>query len=503
MLSNKEEQNTKSIKISTLGKLIRKVPAAIKQLINKSETQKNSENINHFSLKENNGFVSYLRKGIVCSLAAAIVTVLGFGTFGSANLCFGSEAIVNGHSIALINDVDKFEDTLSRAQQFANAVSEQEVEFNVTYFPRVMPQSDVTPEDEIIQSLYSQCSGMVQGCALYIEGELVAAAPDMETANLALEELKDQYRDDSIENLVVSFDKDVQLKEEYVPSQMIMSAESIAAVLTGDRTHYGYYTVNKGDTVEKIAEKLNVSESSLEYLKNDSLYSGMVIAYQHQDTLLKVKAEYTQTASVVIPYETERISDSSLKKGVASVKTKGSDGEKLVTTKYVMLNGEETGKQVVEEKIVTPVQNEVIQIGCGEADGKFIVASAEGSTGYFLWPNRGQISSGFGIRARDNHKGIDISSPLGSDIYASDGGTVTFAGWNDGGYGYLVIIDHGNGYVTYYAHCSEVLVNAGDKVSQGDVIALIGSTGISTGPHLHFEVRLNGTPINPLNYLDE
>lgn len=501
MLPNKEEQHTIFSMIKNLGKNLRNSKSKVS---NKEEISNSCENnIRHFSLTRKEGFTAFLRKGVVLTMAAGVVTVLGFGTFGSSNLCFGSEAIVNGHSIALINDVDVFEDTVSEAEEFVNAATDQEVEFTVTYFPRIMPKSDVTSQDEILQSLFSQCSGMVEGCALYIDSDLAAAAADKETAEQALQLLKNQYDDGSIENLSVSFDKNVELVEEYVPVQMIMSADSIAAVLTGDRTHYGYYTVAKGDTLAKIAEKLNVSESSLAYLDDGSLYEGKVISYQHQDTLLKVKAEYTQTASVTIPYETERISDSSLKKGVATTKTKGSDGEKLVTTKYVMLNGQQTSKQVVKEEIVTPVQNEIIQIGCGEADGKVIVASAEGSTGYFMWPNRGQISSGFGIRARDNHKGIDISSPSGSDIYASDGGKVTFAGWNDGGYGYLVIIDHGNGYVTYYAHCSQVLVNAGDMVEQGDVIALVGSTGISTGPHLHFEVRLNGTPINPLNYLDE
>ena len=85
-------------------------------------------------------------------------------------------------------------------------------------------------------------------------------------------------------------------------------------------------------------------------------------------------------------------------------------------------------------------------------------------------------------------------------IYAADGGTVSFAGWK-GGYGNLVIVDHGGFYQTYYAHCSEILVSEGDQVYQGQNIALVGSTGNSTGPHLHFEVRYNGEPMNPLDYL--
>ncbi len=449
------------------------------------------------------GFSAYVRKGLVYSLAAAIVTVLGFGTFSSAKICFGNEVIVNGRSVALVDDQEAFESTLSYAKQFVSAVSDRAVEFDVTYVPRVIQESSVTSEEEILQRLYSQCNGMVFGCALYVEGELVAAAPDEAVASAALDSLKSVYQDDNIENLKVSFDKEVELKEEYVPAQMIMSSEAIASVLTGDSAHYGYYTVQSVDTVASIAAKLNISRSSLDYLNTEALYAGKVISYQHQDTILKVMAEYTYTESAVIPYETERIASNDIKKGSSKVKTKGSDGEKLVTTKIVMLNGEEVRRAVVEEQIIAPAKNEVLLIGSNTTAGKAIVASAEGSTGHFLWPSRGQISSRFGQRTRDNHKGIDLCSPIGTDIYAADGGTVTFAGWNDGGYGYMVVIDHGNGYVTYYAHCNEVLVNEGDKVSQGDLIAYVGNTGLSTGPHLHFEVRLNGTPVNPLNYMDE
>ena len=101
----------------------------------------------------------------------------------------------------------------------------------------------------------------------------------------------------------------------------------------------------------------------------------------------------------------------------------------------------------------------------------------------------------------DNHTGIDLAANTGTAILAADGGTVTVASYS-GNYGYVVYIDHGNGYVTRYAHCSKLLVKVGQKVAQGEKIALVGSTGKSTGPHLHFEVRYNGTAKNPKDYLD-
>jgi len=124
-------------------------------------------------------------------------------------------------------------------------------------------------------------------------------------------------------------------------------------------------------------------------------------------------------------------------------------------------------------------------------------------TGPFIRPVDGPIVSGFGYRVHPIfrrvkfHYGIDISAPSGTPIHAAADGVVVFAGWRRA-YGNTVIVDHGNGLATLYAHCSRVLVSEGEVVKQGQVIALVGSTGLSTGPHLHFEVRRYGEPINPL-----
>ncbi|MBR2744792.1 MAG: M23 family metallopeptidase [Clostridia bacterium] len=116
-------------------------------------------------------------------------------------------------------------------------------------------------------------------------------------------------------------------------------------------------------------------------------------------------------------------------------------------------------------------------------------------------PAQGIITSRFGIRRRDNHKGLDIANSTGSAIRAAASGTVTYAKYNSGGYGNLVIISHGNGIQTYYGHNSRLLVSEGETVEQGQQIAAMGSTGISTGPHCHFEIRINGVAQNPQNYL--
>lgn len=135
-------------------------------------------------------------------------------------------------------------------------------------------------------------------------------------------------------------------------------------------------------------------------------------------------------------------------------------------------------------------------------------ASAPAYTGgQFLWPsNTTLVTSGYGGRKSPggigsrNHKGVDIGAPYGSNVYAAADGKVLVAGYNTGGYGNYVVIDHGGGYSTLYGHNSSLCVSAGQIVSRGQIIAKCGSTGNSTGPHVHFEIHVNGTAVNPLQY---
>ena len=161
----------------------------------------------------------------------------------------------------------------------------------------------------------------------------------------------------------------------------------------------------------------------------------------------------------------------------------------------------ETAERAYRELIETSRQIEqmIKRIQSGEKN-------IGGSTGTMTWPAEGEITSPFGWRVHPIfgtqrlHTGIDIGADYGDAIRAADGGVVIHADWM-GGYGNAVIIDHGNGISTLYAHNSQLLVDEGQTVAKGQTVARFGSTGYSTGPHLHFEVRQNGSPVNPLNYL--
>lgn len=145
-----------------------------------------------------------------------------------------------------------------------------------------------------------------------------------------------------------------------------------------------------------------------------------------------------------------------------------------------------------ETKVVEKVE-EIQKIKQSTLDGVY----------FEVKPVTGTITSRYGANEsiRDHtHKGIDIAAPNGTSIKAAAAGTISYSGWM-GGYGYLVIIDHENGIQTYYGHCSKLYVEVGNQVEAGDVIAAVGSTGDSTGNHLHFEIRKNGEQINPQRYL--
>ncbi|MGE5690828.1 MAG: murein hydrolase activator EnvC family protein [Pseudomonadota bacterium] len=134
------------------------------------------------------------------------------------------------------------------------------------------------------------------------------------------------------------------------------------------------------------------------------------------------------------------------------------------------------------------------------SSGGGAVTVQQRSSAGFIWPTSGVVTSGFGWRWGRMHEGVDIAAPTGTPIAAAAAGTVIYAGWM-GGYGNLVVIDHGGGLATAYGHQSSIAVSSGTQVAQGQTIGYVGSTGHSTGPHLHFEVRVNGSPVDPMGYL--
>ncbi len=219
---------------------------------------------------------------------------------------------------------------------------------------------------------------------------------------------------------------------------------------------------------------------------------------------LTVQVRSTEVYNEEIPFEKRTVKDSTKYIGYSEVRTPGVTGELQITADVIYVNGQELYREILSEKVVKEPVTEVTVEGSYRVNPN---AQPGVATGGFYWPlpSCRILSSPFGTRWGKLHAGIDISGNgvLDKPIIAADGGVVTQVnteGWG-GGYGLYVVVDHGNGYVTSYAHCNAILVKVGQKVAQGEVIAKVGNTGNSFGPHLHFEIRLNGAAVDPMPYL--
>jgi murein DD-endopeptidase MepM/ murein hydrolase activator NlpD len=166
-----------------------------------------------------------------------------------------------------------------------------------------------------------------------------------------------------------------------------------------------------------------------------------------------------------------------------------------------LTSARETREEYLEEVQALAAQSAELAAAIRNAQaGAGSTGTGAPSAAGFIWPVNGPVTSGYGMRWGRLHEGIDIAAATGTQIWAAASGTVIYAGWL-GGYGNLVVVDHGNGLATACAHASAILVSVGQSVAQGETVALVGSTGNSSGPHLHFEVRVNGTAVDPLLYL--
>ena len=222
---------------------------------------------------------------------------------------------------------------------------------------------------------------------------------------------------------------------------------------------------------------------------------------EKQTPVLSVITKKNASYKKVMPSPVEqRPDDTKFTDEVVTIQT-GTPGQAQVDAVLTLVDGEIRHEEILtSDTLIEPTTT--IEI-VGTQERPTYVSASNGS---FIWPTEGSISSPFGYReifgSVSFHSGLDISNKLGTSILAADDGVVTFTG-PKGSYGNLIIVDHGNGFETYYAHCSVIMATVGEEVSQGELIGQTGSTGRATGNHLHFEVRADGDALDPLFYLPE
>ena len=371
----------------------------------------------------------------------------------------------------------------------------------IQYSTGLLKRQDLVDGETFEENLSEEIGLVTSAYCLYVDGERIGATP----YEGALEELLDQLRAASTNEDTISceFAEDVQIQQEFVPSADIMNLGYLAEKLYSTKTAEVTYEVKKGDTWSEIAQDHGLSSKELLALNPgyniDKLQIGEVLTLSASVPYLTMTVVQRERYVEDVMYEIEYTDTASLYKGDYKVTSAGVYGAADVVATATYVNGEETERTVLSSVTLREPVTEQRLRGTTERPTWH-------PTGTFRWPVSGRLTSYFGGRkspggiGSTNHKGIDIAAPRGTPVYAADGGTVTYAGWMSG-YGYLVRINHGNGYETYYGHNSSLTVSVGQHVYKGQQIARVGSTGNSTGNHCHFEVRYNGVAKNPLNYL--
>lgn len=433
-------------------------------------------------------------------IGGAIAVVALFFSFYT----FGTTVTYDGEVIAAVASKSEAEDVKAELE----AVTSDTLGYTYTiddsliqYSTGLLSRQDVVDTETYAEDLSSEIGLVTPAYSLYINGERLGAT----TYEGALDELLSQLQAAATnENTIsCSFAEDVEIKYEYVPTSEVMNLGYLAQTLYSTKTAEVTYTVVKGDTWSEIAEDHGLTSKELLALNPgydiDKLQIGEVLTLSASVPYLTMTVVQQERYVDDIPFDIEYTDTANLYKGDYKVTSAGEYGAADVVANVTYVNGEETQRTILSSVTLRePVTEQRLQ-GTKERPTWL-------PTGTFRWPTTGRITSRFGGRSSPggigstNHKGIDIAGSYGTPIYAADGGTVTYSGWM-GGYGYLVQINHGNGYVTYYAHNSSLLVSVGDHVYKGQQIARMGSTGNSTGNHCHFEVRYNGVAKNPLNYL--
>lgn len=313
-------------------------------------------------------------------------------------------------------------------------------------------------------------------------------------------EIEKSFEDYDLGLMTMNFAEEVEIVEAYLPESQLKPLETAIDEVTKEQEMQTTYEVVAGDTLSEIAIKVNIPMDQIiamnENLENENtmIRIGDELIITVPEPELSVEWKEENYIEEIYDADIIYIDNDEWFTTQTKVLQQPSAGFRKIIAISSYLNDKEVGREIVKEEVVM------------EAVAKIVERGTKIPPTYIKPISGGRLSSGFGKRSRPTkgassyHKGIDWATPTGTAVFASCGGTVAKAGWGSG-YGYVVYIDHADGRQTRYGHLSKVLVTAGQTVKQGEKIALSGNTGVSTGPHLHFEILINGSQVDPLKYL--
>ncbi|NLJ77659.1 MAG: peptidoglycan DD-metalloendopeptidase family protein [Peptococcaceae bacterium] len=438
-----------------------------------------------------------IRHRIVIGSVVSLILVLSIYSAYAGTVC---AVKANGEIIALAADKATAKEALAEVVDSKTREMGKDVyyEEDVTYkgIKAGNGTGEVLDFDGLKARMNEALTFKMQGAAILVNKEERILLRNEEEAETLLGWLRSIYPIEPTDQL--EFKEDVEIAKVPIEINKATNFETAKKMVLLGTNKIVQYTVNDGDNLWDISRAVNIDMDQIVStnpgLDPENLQVDQVLYLSRKAPLITVVATREVTVDEKIPYPVEVKYDDGLLLGEKILVCAGVPGERTVTYKITHENGIETNREVLNQVVKSePKTEEVIK-------GAITMVASRGSALRLAWPCDGGVVSSFGMRWGRMHEGIDLAAGYGSRVVAVAGGTVTYTGW-DGGYGMKIDISHGGGLVTRYAHLSKIHVNVGDSVDRGETIGLVGSTGNSTGPHLHLETIVGGVPRDPLDYL--
>ena len=438
--------------------------------------------------------------------AVFMISVIAYGS----SLEYGLAVEYNGRELGVIADETELEAAARDVQQrISYSAGDKAIDLSAKYSLRIISDSDKLMNaarlaDEMLEASDEE---LTEAYGIYIDGEFIGAVRDKRPVQDALDKNLLDYKPDGIVKEISYANKIEYTKGIYLLNSLREEQEAIE-LLTSTTEKSKVYVVKAGDTVLDIIQKFGMKVDDFNKLNPkaaDGLKNGQMLNVTQTERYLPVQYTRELETLTFLDYETIEVETSALNVGIRAVLVKGERGEKVSNLEVTYIDGIEQSRKVLSSAVTKNPVVETIGIGTYSAQPDYPETVYFGQplagSGQMGWPvNGGWISDTF-ISDR-NHKGLDIAAPEGTEIYASEEGEVVSAGWNSGGYGNVVMIEHPDGYATVYAHMVMVYALEGQYVTKGQLIGFVGSTGNSTGPHCHFEVRYQGICLDPAAFLN-
>lgn len=453
--------------------------------------------------KEFKNFIE--EKGSKNYFIGAIATTAVIATLSVCSLSTSYSLEIDGNVVGQVSSKSVVTQALNEVEEAVESASGLEV---VAAYNNVEVKAthgfskDVLTEKEVVAILNENVDWLTTGATINVNnGEYRFSVATEEEGQAVLDKLKDaalaNQGDATIKS--VEFLEDITVESGNVKIGDVKTPSEIVAEVQAGKEAVKTHTVQQGESFWTIASNYGISVYELQQLNSDinpnRLQIGQEINLNCLEPLINVVVVKEVTVEESIAYATEYKETASLYRGETQVVKKGSDGKKMVTYEVKETNGATLEKNTLNEVVVSEPVTAVVNKGT-----KTVALSSRSGDGILNWPMSGKITSPYGTRKSGFHSGIDIGGKVGTPVYAAAGGKVVLSSWYYG-YGNCILVDHGNGMKTRYAHLSGYKVKVGDTVERGQLIGLCGNTGNSTGPHLHFEVIINGSTKNPVNYL--